>query len=68
MRELLLDLSKSMSEDLKASLPAIMLVRALASLVKAIPIPPSSGLQEARMQLEAVSISFLASSRKESCP
>ena len=61
-------LKMSMMEDLRASLPEMMLVRAEASLVRAVPIPPSSGLQEARMALFAVSISFLAASRKESWP
>ena len=61
-------LKMSIIDDLRASLPEMMLVRALAILVRAVPMPPSSGLQEARMALDAVSNSFLAVSRNVSCP
>ena len=60
--------SRSTIEDLRASLPDIMLERALESLTRAVPTPPSSALQEALMQLLAVSISAFAAARKESCP
>ena len=46
----------SIIEDLRASLPEMMFERALESLKRAVPMPPSSGLQEALMALLAVSI------------
>ena len=64
----LLALKMSMMEDFIASLLEMMLERALDSLKRAVPMPPSSGLQEALIALLAVSMSALAAARRSSCP